>query len=435
MTARAILRALAVVSILAAACSDPAEPPLPSFSVSPAAQWSGGLIFIRSEYFLHHLAVPVVVAGTDTLAYIGIDDSTVFAQLPPGPSGPVTLSLVRGTRRDNLGTVQRVGLREKRTLTPGLMGEVMIVDSGGHPWAMGNTITGAAQYAPMGRIDLVTGAGQTFTSIHGPSTVQYGWSPSVPSGSAVARDAGDTLHLYDLRATPPQPIGGALFGGQTGYIRHLVQLSPGLWLHTQSHFSFTHAETDTTTWRVGGATESPWSVFVSPRGDRTTMTVNVVTGGVPVFDNISGDTAFSLRLKGTEGIVFSPSGDTLYAVGGDYSLPDTIVIVNATTGASLHPKVHLPGGFIAFSLAYSTAGGGRLLVGAADTTTLALLVYDARTLELLGILSTDDTCGPQPMTGNCWYGAVAVDDARHVAYLVVPDGPTPVWTFDVLDTP
>jgi len=311
----------------------------------------------------------------------------------------------------------------------------MIVDSGGHPWATGNTITGAPQYAPMGRIDLVTGVGQTFATVLGPSTVQYGWSPSATAGTAVARDSADTLRLYNLLTTPPQPIGPPLFGGQTGYVRHLAQLSAGLWLFTQSHWSFTRGEADTVPMRIQVQTESPWSVFMSPRGDRTTMTVNVVTGGVPVFDNLSGDTAFSLPLPGTEGIAFSPSGDTLYAVGGYYLFPDTIVAVDATTGAMLHPKVRLPGDFIAFSLAYSTTGGGHLLVGAADATTLALLVYDARTLELVGILPTGDNCGQYPMTGNCWYGAVAVDDARHVAHLVMPDGPTPVWTFDILDTP
>jgi hypothetical protein len=436
VSARAAVPAIVVTAVVAAACSDPSEPPLPAFSVSPRTQWSGGAIRVRSPYFASRAQAPIVVAGVDTLVLARLDDSTVTTTLPRGPTGPVTLSIARGARRDSLGSVQRVGFREKRVLTPGLMGEVMIVDSAGHPWVVANTTTSAPQYAPLGHIDLVTGAGQMFTSVLGPSTVGYGLSPSATAGTAVARDTGDTLRLYNLVASPPQPIGAPLFGGQTGYVRHLAQLSPGLWLYTQSHRSFTHAETDTTPYRTEVQTESPWSVFVSPNGTRTTMTVNVVSGGVPVFDNATGDTAFSLPLQGTEGIAFTPDGSKVYAVGGFYYQPDTIAMVDAASGALLHPKVRLLEDFIAFSLAYSTRGSGRLLVAAANASTLALLVYDATSLELLGVLPTPDNCGTDPMaTSTCWDGAVAADDARGVAYLVVSGSPTPVWTFDLVSTP
>lgn len=435
MSTRAAVRALAGASVLAAACGDPTEPPLPAFSISPATQWSGGAITVRSHYFVNLSPLPVVTVGAETLAVTRQNDSTLVTTIPRGPSGPVTLSLARGARRDSLAVVQRVGFREKRTLNPGLMGELLPLDSAGHPWVVGNTTTALPQYAPLGRIDLVTGAGQEFTSVRGPSTVSYGLSPSVTPATAVARDTADTLRMYNLLTSPPQPIGGPLFGGQTGYVRHLAQLGAGLWLFTQSHWSFTRGETDTVPNRVMVQTESPWSVFISPRGDRTTMTVNVVTGGVPVFDNATGDTAFSLPLKGTEGIAFSPDGATLYVVGGYYYAPDTLIAVDATTGAMLLPKVHLPGGYIAFSLTYAAIGGGRLLVAAANTTTLALLVYDAHTLHLLGVLPSPDNCGQFPMTGDCWYGAVLADGNRQVAYLAIPGNPTPIWTFDLLSAP
>lgn len=437
MTSSPLRQAAAAAFLLGVACSDPTQPfPAQSFTVTPATQWSGGSFVLRSSYFVEHPALPVILAAGETLSVAHVDDSTLTASVPRGPSGPVTLFLVRANRRDSLATIQRVGFREKRTLTPGLMGELLILDSAGHPLVVGNTTTSLPQYAPLGRIDLVSGTGHTFNEIRGPSTVTYGLSPSMTAGTAVARDSADTLRLYTMLTSPPAPVGPPLWGGTTGYVRQLAQLSPGLWLFTSSHWSWTRAETDSCcAYRVMVATESPWSVFISPRGDRTTMTVNVVVGGVPVFDNATGDTAFSLPLRGTEGIAFSPDGGTLYVVGGFYYLPDTLVAVNATTGAMLLPKVHLPDGFIAFGLAYSTVDGGRVLVGAADTTTLAMLVYDAQTLHLLGVLPTPDNCGPNPMTGNCWSGAIVADDARQVAYMVLPDAPTPVWTFDLLKGP
>jgi len=433
MITRAILRALVVASVVGAACSDSTEPSLPAFSVTPASQWSGGVVTIRSSYFTTRSQAPVIVADGDTLALTPVDDSTVTTTLPRGFSGPVIFSIARGTRTDNLGTVQRVGYRETRLLMPSLMGELMVLDSSDHPVVLGNITTARPQYAVVGRIDLVTGAGQSLDALHGTSTVQYGLSPSVAPGTIVARDTGDTLRIYNMLVSPPQSISKTkLFG--TGYVRHLAQLSTGLWLYTQSHWTYT--QPDSGPLRAQVQTESPWSLFVSPRGDRTTMTVNVVTGGIPVFDNATGDTAFSLPLQGTEAITFSPDGAVLYAVGGYYYQPDTIVMVDAATGASLHPKVTLPDGFIAFSATYSTLGGGSLLIGVADTSTLALLVYDATTLALRGVLPTPNDCSANPMaTSTCWYGTVAADDTRHLAYLVIPGDPTPVWSFDLVGTP
>jgi hypothetical protein len=433
MTTRAFVRALAVASIVGAGCSDPAEPPLPAFSVGPATQWSGGTITIRSSYFANRAQAPIIVVGADTLAVSLIDDSTASTVLPRGASGPVLFELARGNARDSLGTVQRMGHRGTRQLYPGLSGELLVIDSADHPILFGSSSTTLIQYAPLGRVDLVTGAMTTLRSVHSTSTVIYGLSPSVAPGTIVARDTADTLRIYDMRVSPPQPLSRTLFA--SGYVRHLTLLKDSLWLYTQSHWTYTHAVGDTTPFRAQVQTESPWSLFVSPRGDRTTMTVNVGIGGVPVFDNATGETAYTLPLAGTEAIAFTPDGSVLYAVGGYYFKPDTIVAVNAATGLSLHPKVTLPEGFIAFSAAYSTRAGGVLLIGGANTTTLALLVYDATTLELRGVLPTPDSCGSDPMVGNCWYGVVATDDGRSLAYLAIPGSPTPVWSFDLVSTP
>ncbi|MGH7520465.1 MAG: hypothetical protein ACREMI_04220 [Gemmatimonadales bacterium] len=73
----------------------------------------------------------------------------------------------------------------------------------------------------------------------------------------------------------------------------------------------------------------------------------------------------------------------------------------------------------------------QLLVGAATPSSLAMVVYRASTLELLGILPTPDAC-PDMQAGPCFSGVVSVDDAHDRAYIVTPGDPTPIWTFALL---
>lgn len=431
MTARALPLTAAAALLLGVACSDPTQPlPLPTFTVSPAAQWSGGTVALGSPYFVGRNPLPPILAAAETLAAVRANDSTVQVTLPRGATGAVTLSLAQDGRVDSIASVQRYGFREKRDLAPALAGELLVADSADHPTVLGNT--DGIQWTPLGRIDLVSGAGQTFTTVLGPSNVVYGLSPSTPDGAFAVRDSTDSVRLATLLASPPTIVGTVPFVG-TGFVRQVAQLSPGIWLFTASHMSSVRAEADPCCVpRFSTPTESPWALFLSPRGDRTTMAVNVVQGRVPVFDNATGDTAFTLPLASTEGAAFSPDGATLYAVGGAVNQPDTLLAVNATTGQALGSKVRLPDGFVSFSLGYSTGGGGRILVAAANASVLSLLVYNAASLTLQGVLDTPDDCGLSPFVGQCSYGVVAVDDVRGVAHIVVPGSPTPAWTFDLL---
>ena len=433
MTSSPLRQAAAAAFLLGVACSDPTQPfPFQSFSVSPALQWSGGVVTLRSSYFVGRSTLPTLLAGTDTLSALRVDDSTLSVTLPRRPSGIVAISVAHDGRSDSVAAVQLAGLRATRVLSPGLQGELLVSDSGGHPFVLGNSDAPFAPYVPVGRIDLVTGSGVTLTSVLGPSSVQYGLAPSTPAGAYAVRDSTDSVRLVVLLTSPPTVLRSVPFVG-AGFVRHAVQLSAGLWLFTGSHTTTVRAEGDSCCLpRFSFQIESPWSVFLSPRGDRTALVANVVGGGVPVFDNSTGDSAFTIPVVGTEGIVFSPDGSTLYAAGGFTNQPDTLFALDATDGHAVAAKVRLPSGFVSFGLGYSTGGSGRILVAAANPTTLALLVYNAHTLALEGVLETADDCGAQPFTGPCFYGAVAVDDARLEAHIVIPGSPTPVWTFDLL---
>ncbi|HEV2670947.1 MAG TPA: IPT/TIG domain-containing protein [Gemmatimonadales bacterium] len=429
MNTRAALRALVVASIVAAGCKDSIEPTLPEFSFTPATQWSGGTITIRSQFFVDYFHLLIIVAGTDTLPLLSlVNDSTVLAQLPPGPSGQVTLSLVRGTRHDSVGTIERVGFTGKRTVTPALYGELLATDSAGAPFVLGGSFTGTANREPVVRLRVVPGTSQVLT-LREPSNTQYGLAPSVIPGAFTVRDATDSLRLATLLVDAPVIIDSMLWAG-TGFTRQVSLLKPGAWLMTDSHDSFVRYDTGGTLAPV--PTESPWAVYMSPTGNRTTLATSIAGGsGVPVWDNATGLVAFTLPVPFTEAAAFSTNVNTLYVVGGQLPGSDTVIAVNAATGALIARKA-LPNGLQGMGIAYREGvGGGELLVGAATASNLAIVVYRASTLELLGILPTGDGC-PDMQTGPCFSGVVSLDDLHDRAYIVIPGNPTPIWAFDLL---
>jgi hypothetical protein len=266
----------------------------------------------------------------------------------------------------------------------------------------------------------------------------YGLAPSVTPGEFVVLDTTDSARVVNLVLTTPTISGTVPWVGAAGG-RQIARLSPSIWLFTSSHSSWTRTEADSSEIaRV--QTESPYNVFMSPRGDRTTMqtiTAQIVGSGVPVFDNATGAVAYRLPLLIIEAATFSSDGATLFIVGGNRA--DTLIALDATAGTVTLPRVTLPDSMQAFSLAYRAANGGQLLVGAANAHKLALLVYRASDLELLGVLPSsftgDDDCGGFPPGGGCWMGVVTLSEADKTAYFLAPGSPLSLWTFDLLTTP
>jgi len=429
MTARAALRALMVASIVMAGCSDPTEPPLPGFTITPVTQWSGGAITVRSSYFANRGVAPVILAGGDTISLSVVDDSTATTTLPPGPSGAVVFVLARGSREDSLATVDRVGFSGKRTVTPALGGELLATDSAGVPFVLGGSLTGTGNREPIVRLRVVAGTSQVL-ALRQPSNIQYGLAPSFIPGAFTVRDATDSIRLATLLVDAPAVI-DSMHGWGTGFTRQVSKLKDDLWLVTGSHQSYTRPDSTTGVPTLVNA-ESPWAVYMSPGGTRTTIAATVASGsGVPVWDNATGSVVYTLPVPYTEAAVFSTSGTALYVVGGQQINADTLIAVDATTGALVDRKP-LPNGLVAMGIAYRDGvGGGQLLVGAATSASLVLLVYRASTLDLLGILPTGDAC-PNMQAGPCFSGVVSVDDLHDRAYLVIPGDPTPIWSFDLL---
>ena len=437
MNARAALRALAVASVIGLSCSDPAEPPLPAFSVSPAAQWSGGSITLRSSYFANRSQAPIVVVDGDTLTLIAVDDSTATTVLPQGPSGPVVFALMRGTREDSLGTVPRVGYREMRTQTgPGFQGVLEASDSAGVPVVFGAVDTSVnGRRAPIVRLKVASAqSSQLVPTLRQPDHALYGMAPSFTPGTFVVWDSTDTLRMAQLIGDVPVITDIPVVKSITP--RQVAQLSDNIWMLTGSHLTQTRQDSTTTITIV--PSESPYRVFMSPRGDRTTLAtvVSGVDGGVPVFDNLTGTLAYRLPFWDIRAAAFSPDGALMYVAGGSQYHPDSVAAVDAATGAVQIGPLKLPNDFFATGMAYRPTDN-QVLVGATSSangirTTLYLLVYRASTLELLGVLPSAYECGEAGAKEECVDGAITVHDAADRAYIVITGSPIRIMTFDLL---
>jgi hypothetical protein len=420
------LRPVLVLGVLGCNnATDPGQPPV--FAVTPAAQWSGGTITVRSEFFVGRTTLPPVTIGNDTLSLLRVDDTTVTTVLPLGPSGSLTVMLQRQAGAQAIGTVARVGFRESVPLPQPIIGELYKQTIAGNPTVFGLLPAVTNWAGEIASVNLAAGTGRTYGGLLGPSDFYYGMSPTGTPGQFVVRTAALEVETWNLEPLPSRLDSTPFVPSQ--FVRQVAPLAPHIWLQTSHHYTWTFIDTLPYPNRpVDLPIESPWDIYISPRGDRTTVSVNAVRiAGVPVFDNATGDTAFTLPLRGVYGAAFSDDGAVLFASGG-YVNPSRIVAVDADDGTLL-AQTTLPQDMIAFDLA-ADQSSGLLFAAAYDSTFHGLLVFDATTLTMLGKLPAPDHCSvlPNVCQGT---GIVAVDPLRRRAYLV-NSAPQPSWTFDLL---
>ena len=420
--------ALLTIAALAAACTDSTTPREPAvYSVTPAAQWSGGLVQVRSSFFVGLPVLPVVTAGYDTLAVSRLNDSTLAVVLPSVASGELTLTVKDGAALLELGQVAVFGFNSKRTIAPGLGGQIQML-----PGAPPHTVVGTDAGDPQARnellaVNLATDQVTRMTGVY--ATDFYGAAPSYLTNQVVAKDGTGALGIWALWPTPTL-LGPLPFGN--GYIRQLSQFNQDIWLATGSHQSVSRAVGPPPAILFSWNTESPYVVALSPTHDRATLEVSAVLTGVQVFDMVTGDTAYSLSLRTTDGVLFSADGSRLYAVGSwsaGATYSHRLQSVRASDGLVLH-ETTLPGGGWGYTLAVNAASDRLFVAGGADST-MHLFVYDANTLDLLGDLRAPDGCGVPP-SYECFEAALVLDEEGGKAHYVIGGAPAPVWSFNLL---
>ena len=409
------------------ACEQPNVPPARfDFAITPARQWSGGTITVRSTYFRGRGSLPLVVAGADTTSLHRIDDSTVAFTLPIGPSGAVDLALANGHGTDELGVVDRVGRAGRSDLTPAPQVGLVATVQGGNPVFLG-AHSGQTGYDVV-EVDPVTATSRLHAGLRTPGGY-YGVGITYRPDRFLLRDSTDTLKVWQLWPTPQPITVPPLF--RTGHLRLGAQMTDSTWLFNQSHWTNTSGPVSLTFL----PTEDAWNLFVSPRGDRVAMALVATTlAGAPIFDTRSGDTAFTAAgIKAVQWAEFSGDGGTLYLLGAAHyqtPLADSIYILDATTGQRLGAS-DLPDSLTALTLARDP-GRDLLFVQGYRSCGPRVLVYQASTLTLLGEMAGGGTI--TSCNNYTWSGVMAVDRVRQKLYLlwVGNTEPAPLWTFDLL---
>lgn len=398
--------------------TDPGSPP--TFTITPATQWSGGTVQVRSRSLTGAGALPLFTVAGRTLAAVRLDDSTASLTLPVLPSG--SIALVRaGELPESVGVVQIIGLRNAREV-PGTLGFEPLVPEGVSPLVFLAEGTGATTPA-LSILDPGTDQVTTTTGI-GPVLTSFGVMPSFRANRFVLRDSLGRLGTWELFPTPALH---ELSPYQAAGARHQTQLGDTVWLTT---FKYMWVVT-----RPSGSTESelqaisnPFRMVFSPAHARLAVAIDFVPAGrrLPVFDAVTGDTAYTLALPSSHGVAFSSGGDRLY-LGARWSVaPDSLVSVTAATGQRL-AAVALPAGFTGWALAADPLAD-RLYQVADSSGTAALFVYNGTTLKPEGRLGCSAACGNL----NYASAGIGVDATLGVIHVAYPGNPIPVLTYDRL---
>jgi hypothetical protein len=421
-----------IALLLVSACGNdpnrPSEPPV--VSIQPTTQWSGGEIRLTSAAFAT-ADLPVLVAGTETLAVRRISDSIVAVTVPLGSSGSVSIELAAGKKRYPAGEVMRVGFRSTKTSNPLFGTELHLTYDGLTPIVVGGTWTGGR--TPVQSLNLSTMEVVGYPGIF--AVIQYGVGPTDHPNEFVVLDTADRPALW--RLWPAQELIDTLSSTlKCCTSRQVSRLSDSVWIRTTHHVTLSYRGTQTLTGILSYTMESPWAIALSPRGDRAALAISGSFTGVPVYNSLTGDTAFALGphfQTSYGGTGFSPDGERLYFLGGPQgaSFGDSLLSVGATTGEILAsakvPPIGLPFKFATDpveELEYvEVLQGGRPTI----------LIYD-RDLRLLGRLPAPDNLGTPTCDETCIQGVIGVDRARNLLHVVWNGvgSSNYIWTYDLL---
>ncbi len=105
----------------------------PTFGVSPTAQWAGGAILIRSQFFDELDSLPPVTAAGIEMVVTRVDDSTLSATLPSISTQPAAIEVIDGATSYLVDSVGIVGFREYWITSPAVFGNPVLFQVHGWP--------------------------------------------------------------------------------------------------------------------------------------------------------------------------------------------------------------------------------------------------------------------------------------------------------------
>jgi len=397
---------------------------VPTFAVTPAAQWAGGELRIRSAYFRGLADLPEVTAAGEPMAVARLDDSTVAATLPGLVIQEAKIAVVLGHAAELVDTVRVVGFSTYWVTNPTAFGNPVLIHATGGPFG----IAGIVPQPSMGATGVVA-LDQRITKLaSGVAPVDWRMLRAVgatyDSSRYILLDSSGMIAEWRLIPGPTRVDTVPTVLQSLPARRIVYRLSEGVWIDTHNH------QTDVV--RPGLPTysvqiEDPYRMTMSRTADRAILSGGYPDPGGVVFEMSTGDTAYRVPLHPIEAAAFTPNGQTLFVASGMYPTTSSILAIESASGSVLD-QVALTG--VARNvLGLALAGGGtRLLMAYQQDSVPGVMVYDAASLSLLGRL-------PAPASAVssvcCWLDAdIIADDASSTAYVMGAGGY--VWEFDLL---
>lgn len=424
VTSRWLVLAVALNATVLLGCTEaPSAPPSPiTYTLAPARQWSGGQVLLRAPTIQGVPGYHLVVAGKDSLVPTPVNDSTVSFTLPLGPSGPVAVRVPGAAGGDSVGSVERVGYADSRSVDS-VVWALTIWRPGGSFAVLGYTPSGTAASA-----DLESGAATVYPGLIVAGDYAYGAMNQTPVADAyVLRDSATAeIGIWRLAPTALR-VGGGPVGA--GVYRQLEPVSDNIWI-TTGHHSYTVLRTADSTLVRQGSIEEPLDIINSPDGQYTTFVAYsrpLGTHGIPMLNSHTGDSLYVLPLELIRDATFTADSRVLYFVGGGNSLSvrDTLIAMDPANAAILG-RAALPDPGLVFALKYEP-GTDRLYLAAQLGADLEVLVYDATTLDLLGRLPGEAVCVLQ-----CGGGDLVADPGGERLFVVAGGSVTTVQKFDLV---
>ena len=404
-------------------CSDAADPapPPPEFAVSPAAQWAGGTVLVRSRFFDGLDSLPPVTAAGVEMATVRVDDSTVAATLPTLSTQSAAVEVIDGTTHYPVGAVGVVGFRTHWIANPVAFGNPVLIKATGGPLGF----AGLWPQPSGGAVGIVALDQQRVILAPGVQPVDVnalrGVGVTYDSSRYILRDGAGTIAEWRLIPGPTLVDTVPSFL-QSPLARTIIRLSEGVWLNTHNHV--------TDVIRSGAPTisiqiEDPWAYTLSVPADRAVVS-GAYGGAAMVFRMSTGDTLYRIPITTVGGAAFTSDGSTLYAISGSFSGTEQILVVNAGTGVVTDQAETPPGSFV-LGLALAAAES-RILIAVQNGAVPEILIYDIGSMNLVGHLVAPDSTG-----GNIpgWLdAAIVADDVTSVIYVMGAGGN--IWEFDML---
>jgi hypothetical protein len=428
MTLRTVHVLLAAA--LLSACSDIGEPaPAPTFLLSPATQWSGGVVYVRSLSFRRAVALPVITAGPDTAKAVLIDDTTLAVTLPEGPSGILDLAATVGTVPFGLGHVQRYGLSSRGNIGVALQAHLLAADLPDGPTLLG---VPPSKYN-LRTVNLRSGQVLEYDNLFPPF---WGATLSDQSGLFTLADSSNQVGLWRLggqnQATLVAPFDSSksFFGPwRYGGPDAVTRISDSVWAVCEGgidHY-LTTLVGQTPVIHYQNA-EACVRLLVYRTGAHWAL------ANPSLIDAATGDVIHDFG--GRLGVAAaSADGSLLYAVHPDSVNGDSLLVIDPASFATLKSAA-LPAGHRALTLDADPAGDWIYLLATGPDSLLALGVFDPATLTRLGLLPLGERC---PTDIVCGDAAIAVDlnlgridIVGPSSFVAFPAPVSPRWSFDRL---